>query len=365
MADSELQDLTADIEPAAGDVVYVVIDPAGTPLARKMTVENLLKAVHLLSELTTSTTDTDKLLIGNSLEGTWAKYITPENLFKSIIAGTADTAPTTDDAMLTVNDPAGTAAARYATIANLMKAWFLDSEGNPADVSTSASADGTSTYASRRDHVHLSIAGVDGWTSDSATWTYASATTFTVSGDVTAQFRKGTKLKLTQTTAKYFFVVGSSYGAPNTTVTVTGGTSYTLANAAITLPYYSYQQAPQAFPDWFTWTPTFTGFSADPASPLCRFTIQGTLCIISVYMPNNGTSNAVTFYVSLPVTAATVTGMYWRCLLGYALDNGVSVAPGYGQIASAGTTIDLYRQLGADWTNSGNKRSDFTAFYQV
>src|SRR3990170_4293142 len=129
-SDSELQDLTADIEPAAGDVVYVVIDPAGTPLARKMTVENLLKAVHLLSELTTSTTDTDKLLIGNSLEGTWAKYITPENLFKSIIAGTADTAPTTDDAMLTVNDPAGMAAARYATIANLMKAWFLDSERN-------------------------------------------------------------------------------------------------------------------------------------------------------------------------------------------------------------------------------------------
>src|SRR3989304_2771699 len=40
-SDSELQDLTADIEPAAGDVVYVVIDPAGTPLARKMTVENL------------------------------------------------------------------------------------------------------------------------------------------------------------------------------------------------------------------------------------------------------------------------------------------------------------------------------------
>src|SRR3990167_2428347 len=185
MADSELQDLTADTAPASGDIVYVVVDPAGTPLARKMTVENLLKAVHLLSELTTSTTDTDKLLIGNSLEGTWAKYITPENLFKSIVA-------------LTVNNPGGTAASRYATIANLMKAWFLDSEGNPADIGTAA--DGSSTYAARRDHVHGPI---DGWIADGATWTYVSATTFTVSGDVTAQFRKGTKLKLTQTTAKY------------------------------------------------------------------------------------------------------------------------------------------------------------------
>src|SRR3990172_185111 len=110
MADSELQDLTADTAPASGDIVYVVVDPAGTPLARKMTVENLLKAVHLLSELTTSTTDTDKLLIGNSLEGTWAKYITPENLFKSIVALTVDTAPTTDDVVLTVNNPGGTAA---------------------------------------------------------------------------------------------------------------------------------------------------------------------------------------------------------------------------------------------------------------
>jgi len=114
-SDSELQDLTADIAPAAGDVVYVVIDPAGTPLARRMTVENLLKAVHLLSELTTADAETDKILVGNILEGTWAKYITP---------------------------------------ANLMKAWFLDSEGNPADVVTLTSADGTSTYAARRDHVH-------------------------------------------------------------------------------------------------------------------------------------------------------------------------------------------------------------------
>src|SRR3990170_1151427 len=103
-SDSELQDLTADIAPAAGDVVYVVIDPAGTPLARKMTVENLLKAVHLLSELTTADAETDKILVGNILEGTWAKYIPP---------------------------------------ANLMKAWFLDSEGNPADVVTLTAADGT------------------------------------------------------------------------------------------------------------------------------------------------------------------------------------------------------------------------------
>ena len=115
MADSELQDLTADTAPASGDVVYVVVDPAGTPLARKMTVDNLLKAINILS---------------------------------------ADTTPDTADVMVTIDDPSGTPAAKKATIANLMKAWFLDSEGNPADVVTLTSADGTSTYAARRDHVH-------------------------------------------------------------------------------------------------------------------------------------------------------------------------------------------------------------------
>ena len=359
-SDSELQDLTADIEPAAGDVVYVVIDPAGTPLARKMTVENLLKAVHLLSELTTSTTDTDKLLIGNSLEGTWAKYITPENLFKSIIAGTADTAPTTDDAMLTVNDPAGTAAARYATIANLMKAWFLDSEGNPADIGTAA--DGSSTYAARRDHVHGPI---DGWTADSATWTYASPTTFTVVGDVTTQFRKGTKLKLTQTTVKYFYVVGSSYGAPNTTVTITGGTDYTLANAAITSPYYSYQEAPQGFPDWFAFTPTFTGFAAGTPTSVSRFRISGKSCTWALYMDATGpASNATTFTATLPVTAATIAGMVWYGALGYAYDNGAFVATGIFELVSAGTTVAFFKSARAAWTNSGQKATGFVQTYE-
>src|SRR3989304_2237207 len=104
MADSELQDLTADTAPASGDVVYVVVDPAGTPLARKMTVDNLLKASNILS---------------------------------------ADTTPGTADLVLTIDDPSGTPVAKKATIANLMKAWFLDSEGNPADVVPLTAADGT------------------------------------------------------------------------------------------------------------------------------------------------------------------------------------------------------------------------------
>ena len=106
-----------------------------------------------------------------------------------------------------------------------------------------------------------------GWVYTAFAWTYASTTTFTVSGDQTAIFAKGTKIKLTQTTVKYFYVTASSYSSPNTTVTITGGSDYTLANAAITNPAYSYASPPD-FPSSFSWTPvvTFAGGTTDPTS---------------------------------------------------------------------------------------------------
>jgi len=91
-----------------------------------------------------------------------------------------------------------------------------------------------------------------GWIPAEETWTYASADaptfTFTISGDKTSKYSVGMKIKLTQTTVKYFIVTAISYSSPNTTVTVYGGTDYTLANATITNPYYSTQKAPQGFP---------------------------------------------------------------------------------------------------------------------
>lgn len=42
MADTKLQNLTALTAPAASDVLFIVDDPAGTPLDRKITAEDLL-----------------------------------------------------------------------------------------------------------------------------------------------------------------------------------------------------------------------------------------------------------------------------------------------------------------------------------
>jgi len=90
-----------------------------------------------------------------------------------------------------------------------------------------------------------------GWQEANETWTYASATTFTISGDQTSLLAKGIKLKLTNSTVKYFYVKSSSYSSPDTTVTVTGGSDYTLADTDITSPFYSYEENPQSFPNGF------------------------------------------------------------------------------------------------------------------
>lgn len=91
-----------------------------------------------------------------------------------------------------------------------------------------------------------------GWIPAEETWTYASdddpTFTFTISGDKTSKYSAGMRIKLTQTTAKYFIITVVAYSSPNTTVTIYGGTDYNLADAAITLPYYSTMKAPLGFP---------------------------------------------------------------------------------------------------------------------
>lgn len=70
-----------------------------------------------------------------------------------------------------------------------------------------------------------------------------------VNADVTATLCAGMRIKLTQTTTKYFLVTAvGAYSAGATLVTVYGGTDYTLVNAAISSPYYSNIKCPFGFP---------------------------------------------------------------------------------------------------------------------
>jgi hypothetical protein len=107
----------------------------------------------------------------------------------------------------------------------------------------------------------------DGWTAGTGTWSYSSADapTFVISvnNDQTGIIGVGQRIKLTQTTAKYFIVTAvGAYSGGATLITVYGGTDYTLANAAISTPFWSNVKAPFGFPmSPAKWTVTVTDTS--------------------------------------------------------------------------------------------------------
>ena len=151
---------------------------------------------------------------------------------------------------------------------------------------------------------------IDGWIATGDSWAYASANTITVPSGAAAKYRIGDKIKLTQTTDKYFYVTAVA----DTLLTVSAGSTYTVANAAITSPYYSHAASPIGFPDWFTFVPTLSG-GTPPTFTIAftgRFSMIGRLVRFNWYGENSagGTagSGANTLFFSLPVTPANGDG---------------------------------------------------------
>lgn len=196
-----------------------------------------------------------------------------------------------------------------------------------------------------------SAIGINGWNDASASpWTYASASTFTVAGDQTAIYQKGTRLKFTQTTIKYGVVVGSSFGGGTTTVTIGVNTDYVLANAAISANYYSYQASPQGYPGSFAFDCAPSGFSGTPTQTNSHFSIVGNIC--SIICNVTGTSNATTLTLTAPVTATTV-----NLVPIYVTDNSVTPTTVGRAFSSAASAIITLNRLidGTGWTASGTK----------
>jgi hypothetical protein len=90
----------------------------------------------------------------------------------------------------------------------------------------------------------------DGWAAaDALTYAASDAPTYTVTcaGDQTGKYSPGMRIKLTDSTVKYFIITAVAYTS-STTLTLYGGTDYTLSGGAITSPYYSSAKAPIGFP---------------------------------------------------------------------------------------------------------------------
>ena len=166
------------------------------------------------------------------------------------------------------------------------------------------------------DNGQLSGNGLDGWIYDTDTWSYVSTTSFKVSGkDVRYKFPKGTKIKLVQSgSTKYFYVVATNYSA-DTTITITGGSNYALANENISGQAYSYAAAPQNFPKRFAYTPivTYSGGTTNPTSitTTFHFSINGSLVsVIGAGYLTRGSGDRTYTAFTLPFIFGGETGSF-------------------------------------------------------
>jgi len=135
-------------------------------------------------------------------------------------------------------------------------------------------------------------ADVYGWVNLGLSATYVSATSFTVVGDYVSYFALGTKIKLTNSTIKYGYILSATYSAPNTTINLIPNTSYSLANAAITDVKISYASPPD-FPGYLTWTPS-----------IVAVTVVGTPTYLGRFKI---TQSRLYFWISMSATTSIAT----------------------------------------------------------
>lgn len=200
------------------------------------------------------------------------------------------------------------------------------------------------------------------WMPVTDTWTYASATTITVPTDATTKYAVGDRVRLKQGGSyKYYYIITVAA----TLLTVTGGSDYTVANSAITDIGVSKAVNPLGFPGAFNWSPTFTGFSANP-SGVHRFTVVGRECRLYVRHSTLGTSNTTGFTMTLPITAATITNHAWVGS-GQGVDNGgILVNSALISFVSAATVMNLYtNHAAAAWTAASTKGANFQLQYEI
>ena len=117
---------------------------------------------------------------------------------------------------------------------------------------------------------------------------------------------------------------------------------------------------------WAEYTPSYTGFSSDPTIKT-RYAVHGKVCIVTAAATANGTSNATSFTMSAPFTAATVSSMIWANALAYYVDSGsATYGNGRAAISSGSSTITLSAETGpTGWTSSGNKAATFMLIYEI
>lgn len=136
-----------------------------------------------------------------------------------------------------------------------------------------------------------------GWIPVSDVWTRTGNHTFTVAGDLTSKYRKGTFVRYKDGGGfEYGVVAASAYGAPNTTVTLIPNSSYEMAAATITDTWVSYIRDPEGFPDAFAysvvWSTTADAPSIGDGELLGYwYPVSNSLIMAKVHLAGGSTTN--------------------------------------------------------------------------
>lgn len=200
-----------------------------------------------------------------------------------------------------------------------------------------------------------------GWLEILHTLNYASSTTVTISGDVTNLFAIGDKLRIVQSgSTKYFYITNKVYSAPNTTLTLAGGTDYTVANVAISAPFYSHASSPTGFPEWFSYTPTVgVGTQGNATTTGSKFKMNGRE-VVSTIMWTFGSTSAVgsNEQLSLPIAQNSDYPTDGICIIGHCTMKDANGSQFPGDLGSRSGAVQLLR-----WnTNSHSGVSSTTPF---
>ena len=203
-----------------------------------------------------------------------------------------------------------------------------------------------------------------GWVSDATTWTYGTyaasggteTLTFTVPGNLTGTYSKGTRVQFTVSSTVYYgVVIASSYSSPNTTVTIIGNT-LPGTSGTISANSYSYMGNPQGYPQSFTYTPTIGGTPnlGSTGTITGRFIVDvGGRCNAwaDVTWAGTGQSAGSGFYsISCPVNqgASNLTDLGSGFIY-----SGITDLPQYAVIATTASSSTVYLYFSSGPTGNG------------
>lgn len=114
---------------------------------------------------------------------------------------------------------------------------------------------------------------------------------------------------------------------------------------------------------WVSYTPVWTGFSADPTLQGAKYFRQGKICTVKVICATSGTSNATTTTITLPFNSLLLT---IGVLHGVANNGSLLTVHGRIDTRAASNVADLYTSAGAAaWTSSSTKRGSFVLTYEL